>query len=56
MKYYARFYGAWNSRFGDFRWHKLAVACANEGVPVRRAHAVEDCRLTSRCSAKWPPP
>jgi DNA polymerase-3 subunit epsilon len=47
MKYYARFYGAWNSRFGDFRWHKLAVACANEGVPVGRAHAaVEDCRLT----------
>lgn len=47
MKNYARFFGAWNSRHGDFRWHKLAVACANEGVPVGRAHAaVEDCRLT----------
>jgi len=47
MKTYARFYGAWNSRFGDFRWHKLAVACANEGVPVEHAHAaIGDCRLT----------
>lgn len=47
MKSYARFHGAWNSRHGDYRWHKLAAACAHEGVPVGRAHAaIEDCRLT----------
>jgi len=47
MKGYARFNGAWSSRYGDFRWLRLTVACAAEGIPVIRAHsALADCHLT----------
>lgn len=47
MKAYARYHGAWNSRANDYRWHKLAAACAAEGVPVIGTHsAIADCQLT----------
>ena len=47
MKQYAQFRGARNEMTGDFKWFRLAVACAQLGIPTDNAHtAVGDCRLT----------
>lgn len=33
--------------YGDYQWHKLVVACKQQGATVERAHhAVGDCLLT----------
>jgi DNA polymerase III subunit epsilon len=47
MKQYARYAGALSRRYGDYRWHKLAVACAQESIRVQDTHsALGDVRLT----------
>ncbi|WP_119068332.1 3'-5' exonuclease [Aggregatilinea lenta] len=55
MKQYAAYFGSWNGAKGDFRWHKLAAACAGEGVSMHdlNAHsAIDDCRMTLRLIQK----
>ncbi len=34
MKLYARFYGEWNSRYGNYRWHSLEAAAQQCGIPL----------------------
>jgi DNA polymerase III subunit epsilon len=47
MKWYARYHGEWDAWKRDFRWQKLAVACRNLDIPVKRVHsAAGDCLLT----------
>lgn len=47
MRTYAEFKGEPGRRPGDFRWHKLGVACQHQGIPVLDAHsAIADCRMT----------
>ncbi len=47
MKLYARFYGEWNSRYRDYRWHSLEAAAQQCGIPLPpRVHrAREDAQL-----------
>jgi DNA polymerase-3 subunit epsilon len=34
MTAYSQFYGEWNGRRGDYRWHKLSAAAARCGIEV----------------------
>lgn len=34
MKLYARFYGEWNYRYGNYRWHSLEAAAQQCGIPL----------------------
>ncbi len=47
MRWYADVRGDWDDYHGNNRWHKLAVACAQQGVNVKDTHsALGDCKLT----------
>jgi DNA polymerase-3 subunit epsilon len=44
---YAEHNGDWNDYFGNYRWVRLAHACANERLSVADAHqAMGDCKMT----------
>jgi DNA polymerase-3 subunit epsilon len=48
MEAYAEYWGAWNSRYGSYRWQSLTDACRQQGVKVADAHdALGDARLTA---------
>ncbi len=47
MKWYARRYGAWDSRRGSYRWQSLAKAAAACGLKQSTPHtALADCLTT----------
>jgi len=49
MEMYAQFYGDWSDYHQSYRWQKLTVACAQQGIddPVAPAHsALGDCLRT----------
>lgn len=47
MLAYAKFYGRWNEKHGNWRWWSLTSACMQMGVNTMGAHSVaDDCRMT----------
>ena len=47
MEAYAEHYGDWNEYRQSYRWQKLSVACAQQGIIIKDAHsAVGDCQMT----------
>ena len=47
MKAYAKHYGEWNPRFGDYKFQKLTTACKEFGIDLSNAHsALDDARAT----------
>jgi DNA polymerase-3 subunit epsilon len=51
MKWYAEFYGEWNSRRGSYRWQKLVNATKQQKIDISdiTAHrALADCEITRR--------
>ncbi len=51
MKWYAEFYGDWNSRRGSYKWQKLINAAKQQKINVNdvSAHrALADCEITRR--------
>ena len=58
MKTYAAYRGQRSSR-GDYKWHKLGMACQQQGIRVSDAHsALGDCHMTLallRAMAGQPP-
>lgn len=54
MLAYSEYYGEWNDYFGNWRWHKLIQAHAQQGLPRFKQHgALADCEavktLMYRC-------
>jgi len=47
MESYAEYRGEWNDYHGNWRWHKLSIAAAQQGVLIENAHsAMGDCAMT----------
>jgi DNA polymerase-3 subunit epsilon len=47
MKLYARFYGKWNPRYGNYRWQSLENAARQCNISTPQTHrAVDDVMLT----------
>lgn len=47
MLWYADFRGNWNEYRQSNSWHKLTVACQQQGIEVKDAHgALGDCKMT----------
>ncbi len=42
MKLYARFYGEWNPKYGNYRWHSLETAANHCGLEIAYMHRAED--------------
>ncbi len=49
MLLYAQFYGAWNARYGSFKWQTLSAAAEQCSITIENTHrAVDDCQLTRK--------
>ena len=48
MKLYAQFYGQWNPRHGNYRWHSLDRAGEQSGIPLPNSHRAKDDTLLTR--------
>lgn len=59
MKEYAAFAGQWNAKRNDWKWHKLAAACAAMRVETINAHDAEADALATlgllKALAAWSP-
>jgi len=48
MKLYAKFYGQWNSRHGNYRWQSLENARRQCGLDLANTHRAKDDTLLAR--------
>lgn len=48
MKLYARFYGAWNHKYGSYRWQKLENAGRQCNISIPNSHRAKDDTLLAR--------
>ncbi len=48
MKLYAKFYGDWNSKFGNYRWQSLDNARRQCGLELQNTHRAVDDTLLAR--------
>jgi len=51
MKWYAKFYGQWNSMRADYKWQKLVNAAKQQNLDISniKAHrALADCQITQQ--------
>jgi DNA polymerase-3 subunit epsilon len=48
MKLYAQFYGQWNARHRNYRWHSLDSAGRQCGIPLPNSHRARDDTLLTR--------
>ena len=48
MNLYAQFYGQWNSRRGNYRWHSLDKAGAQSGIALLNSHRAKDDTVLTR--------
>jgi DNA polymerase-3 subunit epsilon len=47
MEAFSPIYGAWNQKYGNYRWQKLSTAAAYYEIAVENAHsALGDCLMT----------
>jgi DNA polymerase III epsilon subunit-like protein len=48
MRLYAQYYGAWNPRFGNYRWQSLDQAGLQCGIPLPNSHRAKDDSVLTR--------
>jgi DNA polymerase-3 subunit epsilon len=53
MKLYAKFYGEWNPRYGNYRWQSLDRARRQCGIPLPNSHRAKDDTLLTRALLEY---
>ena len=50
MRIYSHFIGEWHDYYGNYKWHKLEIACERSGIEIdlKLHDAMSDCIMTER--------